>query len=82
MGGRQPIKLGQYVCPRTRSVPYAEVVHWRRNCFSVPFGKAGRDFVSELSRLYLAFGSASTLEAVALKTATVLLILLLQKLSK
>ena len=51
---------------------YDEVVHWRRNCFSVPFGKAGRDFVSELSRLYLAYGSASTLEAVALKAATVL----------
>ena len=51
---------------------YDEVVHWRRNCFSVPFGKAGRDFASELSRLYLAYGSASTLEAVALKAATVL----------
>ena len=61
---------------------YDEVVHWRRNCFSVPFGKAGRDFVSELSRLYLAYGSASTLEAVALKAATVLPILLLQKPSK
>jgi len=51
---------------------YDEVVHWRRNCFSVTFGKAGRDFVSELSRLYLVYGSASTLEAVALKAATVL----------
>ena len=61
---------------------YDEVVHWRRNCFSVPFGKAGREFVSELSRLYLAYGSASTLEAVALKAATVLPILLLQKPSK
>ena len=61
---------------------YDEVVHWRHNCFSVPFGKAGRDFVSELSRLYLAYGSASTLEAVALKAATVLPILLLQKPSK
>jgi len=61
---------------------YAEVVHWRRNCFSVPFGKAGSDFVSELSRLYLAFGSASMLETVALKAATVLPILLLQKPSK
>ena len=61
---------------------YDEVVHWRRNCSSVPFGKAGRDFVSELSRLYLAHGSASTLEAVALKAATVLPILLLQEPSK
>ena len=58
---------------------YDEVVHWRRSCFLVPFGKAGRDFVSELSRLYLAYGSASTLKAVSLKDATVLPILLLQK---
>ena len=35
---------------------YSEVVHWRRNCFSGPSGKAGRDFVSELSRLYLVYG--------------------------
>ena len=61
---------------------YSEVVHWRRNCFSVPLGKAGRDFVSELSRLYLAYGSASTLESVALKAAIVFPILLLQKPSK
>ena len=27
---------------------YKEVIHWRRNCFSVPFGKVGRDFVNEL----------------------------------
>ena len=61
---------------------YAEVVHWKHNCFSVPFGKTGRDFVRELSRLYLAFGSASTLVAVALKAATVHPILLFQKPSK
>jgi hypothetical protein len=46
---------------------------------TVPFGKAGRDFVGELSRLYLAFASASALEAIALKATTVLPILLLQK---
>ena len=58
---------------------YNEVIHWRRNCFSVPFGKAGRGFVNELSRLYLAYGSASALESVALKATIVLPILLLQK---
>ena len=61
---------------------YTEIVHWRRNCFTVPFGKAGRNFVSDLSKLYLAFGSASILEAVALKAATVFPILLLQKPSR
>ena len=58
---------------------YAEVVHWRRNCFTVPFGKAGKDFVRELSRLYSAYGSASALESVALKAAQVFPILILQK---
>ena len=31
---------------------YTEVIHWRRNCFSVPNGKAGREFVSELARCF------------------------------
>ena len=61
---------------------YDEVVHWRRNCFSVPLGRAGRAFVNELSRIYLAYGTASALESVALKAAIVLPILLLQKPSK
>ena len=50
---------------------YTEVIHWRRNCFSVPNGKAGREFVSELARLYQAFGSASALESLALKATIV-----------
>ena len=58
---------------------FAEVIHWRRNCFTVPLGKAGKEFVAELSKLYLAFASASALESVALKATIVLPILLLQK---
>ncbi len=61
---------------------YTEVIRWRRNCFSVPTGKAGKGVVSELARLYQTFGSASALESVALKAAIVLPILLLQKPSK
>ena len=38
---------------------FAEVIHWRRNCFTVPLGKAGKEFVAELSKLYLAFASTS-----------------------
>ena len=45
----------------------------------MPFGKAGREFVGELSKFYHAFASASALESIALKAATVLPILLLQK---
>ena len=61
---------------------YSEVVHWRRNCFTLPFGKAGREFVSELSKLYQAFAPASALESIALKAATVLQIQKPQKASK
>ena len=61
---------------------YTEVVHWRRNCFTVPFAKAEKEFVRELSRLYSAFGSTSALDSVALKAAMVLPILLLQKPSR
>ena len=46
------------------------------------FGKVGREFVSELSRLYLAYGTSSILESIALKAATVFPILMLQKPSK
>lgn len=57
---------------------YEEVVHWRKNCFNVPLGKAGKSFVSELARLYDAFASGSALESVALMATTVLPILVLQ----
>ena len=58
---------------------YKEVLHWRKNGFVVPFGKCGREFVSELSRLFLAFATASSQECIALKATIVMPILLLQK---
>ena len=63
---------------------YTEVVHWKRNCFLVPCGKSGKEFVRELSRLYMysAYGSTSALESVALMATVVLPILLLQKPSR
>ena len=60
---------------------YDEVVHWKMNLFPVPFGKAGKQFVSELARLrlYRAFAEGSALESISLKAATVLTTLTLQK---
>ena len=58
---------------------YSEVVHWRINSFKVPGGKVGKEFVHELSRLFAAFASASSMESIALKATIVLPILLLQK---
>ena len=58
---------------------YAEAVHWKINLFKVPYGKAGKSFVSELARLFKAFATSSALESIALKAATLIPILLLQK---
>ena len=55
------------------------VVHWRRNLFKVPSGKAGRTFVHELSRLFQAYAESSALEGVAMKSAMIMPALLLQK---
>ena len=58
---------------------YAEVIHWKSNLFPVPFGPIGKSFVTELARLYRAFAIASALEEIALKAATVLTVLALQR---
>ena len=58
---------------------YGEVMGWRKNCFKVPQGNTGTKFVAELARLFDAFASHSALESIALRAATVLPILLLQK---
>ena len=57
---------------------YAEVIHWRQNIFTVPYGKAGKMFVSELSRLFRSYAEGSALEPIALKAATVMSVLVLQ----
>ncbi|MCY4641269.1 MAG: reverse transcriptase domain-containing protein, partial [Gammaproteobacteria bacterium] len=58
---------------------YEEIVHWRRNLFKVPSGKAGKSFVQELTRLFRAYANGSALECIALKAAMVLPALTLQK---
>lgn len=57
-------------------------MHWKINCFKVPYGKAGKSFVSELARFFKAIATGSALESIALKAATLLPILLLQKLTQ
>ena len=43
----------------------SESVHWRRNIFSVPIGKSGKEFVRELAKLFKAYENGSTLESIA-----------------
>ena len=61
------------------SAAYTEVVKWKPNTFSIPFGNSGKKFVQELSRLFRAYAEGSALESVALKAITVMSILLLQR---
>ena len=58
---------------------YSEVVHWRRNVFSVPSGKAGKAFVSEMAWLFRSYAEGSALESIAITAAMILPPLLLQK---
>ena len=58
---------------------YNQVVHWHRNIFKIPAGKAGKTVVKELTRLFEAYADATTLESVAITAAMVLPSLILQK---
>ena len=58
---------------------YTAVVRWKRNLFKVPFGNLGRNFVSELARLFREYANNSALESVALKAAMTMPSLLLQR---
>ena len=61
---------------------YSEIVHWRPNLFTGPYGNIGKTFVLELSRLFNAFVATSALESVVLKATMVMPNLLLQKPSR
>ena len=58
---------------------FSEIVHWKRNLFKIPSGKAGKAFVKELSSLFWSYGESSALEPIALTAAFVLPALMLQK---
>ena len=58
---------------------YAEVVLWKLNLLTVPFGKLGKQFATKLARLYKTFAQSSALECISSKAATVLTTLARQK---
>ena len=58
---------------------YSEVVHWRQNLFTIPYGQEGKAFITELTRLLRAFVDKSGLEGIALKASMVLPALVLQR---
>ena len=72
-------KLNGEAFARSIDHSYKEIVHWRRNLFKIPSGKAGKAFVQELTRMFRAYSDSSALECVALKAAMIMPALLLQK---
>ena len=58
---------------------YLEVIRWRRNIFNLPTGKAGEEFIDELTKLYVHFNNGDAFESVALTMASIIFHLLLQK---
>ena len=58
---------------------YNEVVHFRRNIFNLPSGRAGKQFIEELIFWLRQFNSNSDLNSIALKAFMVLPSVVLQK---
>ena len=59
---------------------YNEVTTWRKNTF-FPYGKTGRDFIDQLTKLIDDWNNRSPMQHLALKAAIVLLATALQKMS-
>ena len=68
----------QQFCNNVKEM-YNEIVHFRRNLFNIPSGKAGKDFVQELSYWLKQFNSNADLNLIALKAFMILPTLILQK---
>ena len=58
---------------------YNEVTTWRKNTFLIPYGKTGRDFIDQLTKLIDDWNNRSPMQHLALKAAIVLLVTALQK---
>lgn len=58
---------------------YDEIVHFKRNIFNVPSGRAGKDFIMELVSWLRHFNNNTDMNSIALKAFMVLPTLILQK---
>ena len=61
---------------------YNEIVKWKKNIFKLPRGKAGRDFISELTRLINLFNYNTAWKNHALSLVHIYVPMMLQKPSK
>ena len=58
---------------------YADIVTWNKNMFEPPKGKAGKDFVIEITRLMQLFNNRTKWESLALQLLNIFIPLMLQK---
>ena len=49
------------------NVAYEEIIHWRRNLFLVPSGRAGKNFINECIQLIQERTNCSPLYNISLK---------------
>ena len=61
---------------------YEKIVHWKKNIFLLPTGKAGKEFIDQMTRLVGEWNNDSPLKSISLKALMVMPCLLLQKPSK
>ena len=61
---------------------YETTVHWQKNHFMIPSGKAGKEFITELSSWLNKFSNDTPFQSIALKVYMILPSLLLQKPSR
>ena len=80
---RDPTVWGTHTAADLRQVVsavYEEIVFWRKNVFMVPSGSAGKDYVSEMTRLINIWNANATdLHNISLKLLMIMPALLLQK---
>ena len=58
---------------------YDEIIHWRKNLFKVPTGKAGRSFITELTLWLDHYNRGMSFKGITLKVFMTLPCLSLQK---
>ena len=70
----------KYSCLNTKSVEvYNELVHFRKNLFKVPSGRAGKEFVTEITFWLKQLNSSTKINGIAMRMYMILPTLLQQK---
>ena len=78
-------KWGDYnghVFEKNLNVIYDIIVYWKKNLFMLPTGRAGKDYIDEITRLLNAWIQDSAMKHITFKAIMVMPSLILQKPSR